>query len=121
MYTKEVELIHQVITDYFDGIYTGNIETLKRIFHPQSMLFGDIDGVPYLKSIDDYLIGVKNRKSPKELGQDNKMDIISVEILNNIAYAKLYVPMFEYHYYDYLSFSKIENMWIINNKTFTHA
>ena len=60
--------------------------------------------------------GVKNRKSPQELGEEFKMKILSVEIINNTAVAKVQVPIFEFDYYDFLSLIISDNKWVIINK-----
>jgi len=121
MYTDKSEKISAVISNYFEGLYTGNVERLKASFHPTVFLFGDINGKEYLKSLEDYLEGVQTRKSPNELGEENKMKVISLEILGDVAMAKLHVPMLGYNYYDYLSLAVIEGKWKIVNKIFTHV
>lgn len=57
---------------YFKGIYEGNINTLGNIFYPGTLLFGDVKGQPYAKTLDQYLDGVKNRQSPKDSGKPFK-------------------------------------------------
>lgn len=116
-HSKEIQI---VIADYFNGIFYGDIEKLKSVFHSQALLFGDINGQPYFKTLADYIEGVKTRKSPNELNEVFKMNIISIEIMNHVAYAKLHCPMLGYNYYDYLSLNKIDERWVIVNKVFTH-
>ncbi|MET3026152.1 nuclear transport factor 2 family protein [Flavobacterium sp. UW10123] len=114
-------LITAVLMNYFNGIYNGDITTLKSAFHPKAIVAGDINGQPYFKTVDEYLEGVKNRKSPKELGEDFKMKILSLEIINNTAIAKVQVPIFDYNYYDQLSFVIVDGKWIIINKLLTNV
>lgn len=114
-------LITAVLMNYFNGIYNGDITTLKSAFHPKAIVAGDINGQPYFKTVDEYLEGVKNRKSPKELGEDFKMKILSLEIINNTAVAKVQVPIFGYNYYDQLSFVIVDGKWIIINKLLTNV
>jgi hypothetical protein len=121
MFQQDVEEIQAVITNYFEGIFYGDIEKLESAFHPQCLLFGDINGQPYLKNLPDYLEGVKNRKSPDELGENFRMKILGIEILNNMAYAKLHVPMLGYNYYDFITLSRISGKWVYINKVFTNV
>ncbi|WP_109830623.1 nuclear transport factor 2 family protein [Reichenbachiella versicolor] len=121
MYNIKMDKITKVIDNYFEGVYTGNIGKLKSSFHPNTFLYGDIKGNEYIKSLDDYLEGVQNRKSPKELNEIDKMEIISVEILGNTALAKVHLPMLGFNYYDFLSLVVIEGEWKIVNKVFTHV
>lgn len=121
MYTKETTEIQSLIDDYFKGIFHGDVEKLRLTFHPQCLLFGDINGQPYFKNVDEYLEGVRNRKSPHEQGENFKMEILGIEILGNNAFAKLHLPMLGYNYYDFLSLSKISGRWQIVNKLFTNV
>lgn len=110
-----------VLSNYFEGVYSGNTALLASIFHPESLVAGDVKGQPYFKTVEQYLDGVKNRKSPKELNEPFRMEIISIEIINSIAVAKTHLQMFEFNYYDLLSLNKIDGKWIIVNKLLTHV
>lgn len=121
MYTKEITEIQSLADNYFKGIFHGDIEKLRSAFHPQCLLFGDINGQPYFKNVDDYIEGVKNRKSPHEQGESFRMEILGIEILGSNAIAKLHLPMLGYNYYDFLSLSKISGRWQIVNKLFTNV
>lgn len=120
-YNKHSKEIKAVISDYFSGIYTGDITQLEGVFHSEGQLFGDINGKPYFKTITEYIDGVSNRKSPKDLGEDFKMEICSIEILGHIAIVKAQVPMLGYNYLDLLSLTKINDAWKIVNKIFTNV
>jgi len=112
--------IGQTLEDYyFKGIYEGNVDTLGNIFNPGTLLFGDIKGQPYAKTLDQYLDGVKNRQSPKDSGKPFKGTIISIDVVNSIAVAKVHVKMYEFNYDEFLSFHKIDNRWLIVNKMIT--
>jgi hypothetical protein len=120
MFEKEVADIHDIISNYFKGIFFGDIPKLRLAFHPQCLLFGDINGQPYFKTVTEYLEGVQNRKSPHEMGETFKMKILSIELINSIAYVKLQVPMLGYNYQDFISMNKIDGRWMIVNKLFTN-
>ena len=104
---------------YFKGIYEGNIETLKKALYPGTLLYGDVKGQPYAKTLDVYLDGVKNRQSPKDSGTPFKGSVISVDVVNSIAVAKVHVKMYAFNYDEFLSFHKIEGQWVIVNKMIT--
>jgi len=105
--------------DYFKGIYEGDIHTLGNIFNPGTLLFGDVKGQPYAKTLDQYLDGVAHRQSPKDSGKPFKGTIISVDVTGSIAVAKVHVKMYEFNYDEFLSFHKINNRWMIVNKMIT--
>ena len=87
-----------------------------KIPNPGTLLFGDVKGQPYAKTLNQYLDGVKNRQSPKDSGKPFKGTIISVDVINSIAIAKVHVKMYEFNYEEFLSFHKIDNSWVIVNK-----
>jgi len=122
MENQQVEI--KVITDvvenyYFKGIYEGDEILLGSIFHPGSLLFGDVKGQPYFKTVDLYLDGVKNRQSPKDSGKPFKGEILNIKVVNSIAIAEINVKMYDFNYRDFLSFHKIDGKWIIVNKMLT--
>lgn len=117
-YQENSKLITTVIQDYFLGIFEGDIQRLKQVLHPKALLHGDV-GKPYLKTVDEYLDIVANRKSPKSLGETFRMEINSLDIINGIAVARLSTPMYGFAYLDYLSLCRIEDKWIIVGKIFT--
>jgi len=45
-------------TYYFNGIYEGDLNALRNILNPGTLLFGDVKGEPYAKTLDQYLAGV---------------------------------------------------------------
>jgi hypothetical protein len=101
---------------YFKGIYEGNLDLLNQIYHPGTLLFGDVKGQPYAKTLSQYLEGVKNRQSPKDSGKPFKGEVVSVELINSIAIAEVKVKMYDFNYHEFLSFHKLDGRWLIVNK-----
>jgi len=112
--------IAQALEDYyFKGIYEGNVNTLGNIFNPGTLLFGDVKGQPYAKTLDQYLDGVAHRQSPKDSDKPFKGDILSINTVNSIGVAQVMVKMYEFNYHEFLSFHKIDGKWLIVNKMIT--
>ena len=101
---------------YFKGIYEGDLDLLKQIYYPGTLLFGDVKGQPYAKTLSEYLDGVANRQSPKASGKPFKGEIISIKVVNSIAIAEVKVKMYDFYYHEYLSFHSIGDKWLIVNK-----
>ena len=120
-YTDNATAVAAVLSNYFKGIFIGDTELLRSTFHPQALVAGDVNGQGYFKSLDQYLDGVKNRKSPSELGEKFRMEILGIEIINSIAVAKAHLPMFDFNYYDLLSLNRINGEWVIVNKLLTNV
>ena len=118
--TQDSLAITRALEDYyFKGIYEGDINALGNILNPGTLLFGDVKGQPYAKTVDQYLDGVAHRQSPKDSGKPFKGTIISVNVISSIAVAKVHVKMYEFNYDEFLSFHKINNKWMIVNKMIT--
>jgi hypothetical protein len=109
--------IADILNDaYFKGIYVGDTKLLSTVYYPGTLLFGDAGGKPYFKTLTQYLDGVKNRQSPKDSGKPFKGEIISIDIIQSIAVAKVRVKMYEFNYFELLSFHKLDGKWVIVNK-----
>lgn len=112
----KLAITHALESIYFKGIYEGDLNALKSILNPGTLLFGDVKGKSYNKTLDQYLEGVKNRQSPKDSGKPFKGAILSIDIVNSIAIVKAHVKMYEFEYDEFLSFHKIDGRWVIVNK-----
>lgn len=113
----DVAAISRVLNDYyFKGIYEGDTALLRGIYHKDTLLFGDVKGQPYAKTLEEYLDGVAHRQSPKDSGKPFNGTIFSIEVVNSTAVAQVQVKMYEFNYHDFLSFHKIDGRWLIVNK-----
>src|SRR5438105_8137684 len=118
--TQDSLAISQALEDYyFKGIYEGNINTLGKILNRGTLLFGDVRGQPYAKTLEQYFDGVAHRQSPKDSGKPFRGTIISIDVVNSIAIAKVHVKMYDFNYDEFLSFHRINNQWMIVNKMIT--
>jgi hypothetical protein len=113
--------IAAALEQYFDGIYKGDLTQLETVFHPAAMLFAEVKGELYLKPLDQYLEVVRTRESPQALGESRTMSIISIEVLQHIAFAKTHCRMLGFNYYDFLSLQYVDSSWKIVSKLFTHV
>jgi hypothetical protein len=120
METQDKAALTAVIEDhYFKGIFEGDVALLGGAFHHDALLFGDIKGAPYAKTLEQYLEGVKNRQSPRDSGTPFDGKILSLHIVNSIAVAEARVTIYDFIYHDILSFHKINGNWVIVNKMLT--
>src|SRR5882762_11970867 len=109
--------ISQLLEDrYFKGIYQGDTKLLSSAYHPGTLLFGDVKGQPYAKTLAQYLDGVAHRQSPKDSGKPFKGEILNIRVVNSIAIAEVRVTMYDFVYHEFLSFHKIDGKWFVVNK-----
>lgn len=116
-YPTDSVAIARVLTEaYFKGIYEGDVALLGSTFYPGTLLFGDAGGKPYFKTLEQYLDGVAHRQSPKDSGKPFSGEIVSIEIIQSIAVAKVHVRMYDFNYFELLSFHQFDGKWLIVNK-----
>jgi quinol monooxygenase YgiN len=101
---------------YFKGIYEGDTTILSTVYHPGTLLFGDVKGQPYAKTLGQYLDGVAHRQSPKDSGKPFKGEILNIRVVNSIAVAEIKVTMYDFVYQEFLSFHRIDGSWLLVNK-----
>jgi hypothetical protein len=114
--TDETAIAQALEEYYFKGSYEGDLNKLNRIFHPGTLLFGDVKGQPYAKTLDEWLDVVANRQSPKDSGKPFKGDILNIKVVNSVAIAEVHVQAYDMLYHDFLSLHQINGNWFIVNK-----
>jgi hypothetical protein len=113
-------LIRALLDDYFAGLYDGDVERLRAVFLPTAVLWGDVKGEPYYRSLTDWLNGVRNRASPRSLGEPFAMRAVSIAVEGSVAVAQVRCPMLGFSYVDFLSLVEREGGWFVAAKVFTH-
>ncbi|MEO8854750.1 MAG: nuclear transport factor 2 family protein [Ginsengibacter sp.] len=114
---ESVAAISQVLENsYFKGIYEGDTTLLGTVYHPGTLLFGDVKGQPYAKTLEQYLDGVSHRQSPKDSGKPFKGEILNIHVVNSIAVAEVNVTMYDFVYREFLSFHRVDDKWLLVNK-----
>ncbi|WP_137924908.1 nuclear transport factor 2 family protein [Cupriavidus sp. 2SB] len=112
--------ILQQLQTYLDAIYDGDVGALRSTFHPAALLFAEVRGEIVQKTLSAYLDGVASRESPATRNDPYGMSILSVEVVGKMASAKVRVKVAENNYYDFLSLLKVDGIWLIVNKLYTH-
>lgn len=105
---------------YFDGFHNGDVETLKKVFHPNCHLISGTTG----EMVDDPMPAVyervKGRKSPAENGQVRYDQILSIDLAGpDCALVKVQIGIEPKLFTDYLNFVKLDGEWRIASKVFT--
>jgi hypothetical protein len=118
---KDTNEIVELVQRYFDATWRGDVAQLRTVFDARAIVAGEVNGQPYFKSIDEYLEGVANRKSPAELGEKPEMELLMLDVQQNIATAKLHVRMLGFNYYNYFSIIRQHEKWLVITKTLTNV
>jgi hypothetical protein len=72
---------------YFKGIYEGNLDLLNQIYYKGTLLFGDVKGQPYAKTLTNTWTVSRTGKA-KRLRKAIQSEIISISVVNSIAIAE---------------------------------
>jgi len=107
------------VDTYFNGLYAGDVEALRRAFHPRARLTGVVRGEPYERALDDYLAVVEGRVAPEKRGETRAMRVVSIERIGDIASVRANVTMLGFDYVDILSLVRERGEWSIVHKNFT--
>ncbi len=106
--------ITQILNDYFTGLHTGNVETLRAVFHEDVFL-----KAPGLRrNREDWLQAVASRPVPEAEGETFRFKLLTLDIVNDQAMAKVECPLFDRFYIDFLGLLKENGRWLIVNKMY---
>ena len=83
------------VQNYFHALYEGDIDALRRAFHPRARLTGMIQGEPYERALGDYLMAAGDRVSPKMRGETYAMARRCHRPVGDIASVRGCVPVTE--------------------------
>ncbi len=114
----ETAAIEALVQDYFLGLYGGDVERLRRIFHPQCWLFGERGGESQAFPLSGFLDFIESQPAPKTEGEAFDMHIVSVDRTGSVAMAKVEVRYQGRRYTDYLTLQKAAVGWSIVGKAF---
>lgn len=113
--TGDLASINAILRCYFDGLYHGDVTKLTPLFHPDAWL--KAPGVR--RSLAQWLADVAVRTSPAELNKPFAFKILSIDVVQDQAMAKIHCPLFDFNYIDFLGLLKEEGQWRIVTKMYT--
>ena len=116
----QMTLIVTTVQHYFDGMYHRDLGLLRKAFHPRAYLFGHLNGKFVHISLDQWLDMVESRPVPAESGEPYDMKIVALDVTGQVATVKVADLYRGLRFTDYLSLAKVDDAWVIVNKTFHH-
>lgn len=119
MSTAYAELA-QAMTLYFDGFWHGDVETLRKVFHPDCRLISGAAGSLASDPMETVYTRVQGRAKPSQTGQRNHDHILSIDLSGpETALVKCQIAIAPRLYTDYLNFVKLDGQWRIVSKVYT--
>lgn len=108
-----------LIQDYFDGLYHGDTQRLRRVFHSEAVYATASEGEPLILRMNEYFEIVDSRPSPASRGEHRTDQILSIDFVGPVtAVAKLRCSIVPKHFIDLLSLTRVDGRWQIIAKVF---
>ena len=119
MSTAYAELA-QAMQLYFDGFYNGDVEMLRKVFHPDCHLISGVGGKLANDPMETVYARVRGRAKPSDAGQARYVRILSIDLSGpETALVTCRIALEPRLYTDYLNFVKIDGTWRIVSKIYT--
>lgn len=120
METSSIDLgIIKLLDDYFEVIHAQDMDLFDRVFHKDCCLYSAQGGELVLRPYAVYRDQVANRKSPKELGNARRDEILLVDQISpTLALAKVQLEMFGGVMQDYLNLVQLDGQWWVMAKMY---
>jgi hypothetical protein len=110
----------KTVNSYFHGLYHCDMETLKRVFDSHANIVGFYEGEHIRHNLAKYLQFVSGVSAPSQIGEDYDMEIMSIEQKGPIATVRVRFLYEALYHNEFLSFTKINDHWLIVQKLFCH-
>lgn len=113
--SSDFTAIEAILQGYFDGLYHGDVTKLTSIFHSDAWL--KAPGVR--RSLSQWLANVATRTTPAKLNKPFAFKVLSIDVVQDQAMAKIHCPLFDFNYIDFLGLLKENGKWKIVTKMYT--
>jgi Putative lumazine-binding len=106
---------------YFDGARDGDVEKVRRAFHPQARMSGYLQGNLLVGGPEPFYDAVMNAPAPAKSGEPYKAEITMLEIAGPIAsVTTVEGPYLGMQFTEYFHLLEADGRWQIVSKTFMH-
>jgi hypothetical protein len=113
--------VESVIAHYFDGLYEGDADKLREVFHSSADLRWLENGELQVLSVPDLLERVRKRPSAKAEGKPREDFVITVDRSDqSTAFIKLRCQLQPRYFTDYLVAMKLSDDWRIVSKSYRY-
>jgi Putative lumazine-binding len=116
----DIRALRAVAQAYFDAAYEMDAYKFAPIFHPSSSVtkVGE-DGNVSVTPLEMWLAAVRSMKAPKQLGLERHDEILSIDVVRELAVLKLKLQNPPRYFTDMLSCLKVNGTWKIVQKVMT--
>jgi Putative lumazine-binding len=116
----DIRALLAIAQTYFDAAYEMDADKFASIFYHSSCVtkVGD-DGNVSVTPVEMWLAAVRNMKAPKQLGSERDDQILSMDVVRELALLKLRLQIPPRYFTDMLSCLKVNGTWRIAQKVMT--
>jgi hypothetical protein len=116
---NEFDAIRALVTDYFDGLYAGDVACLTGIFHERARLHAMLDGKFVEFEFAPYMEIVANRASPRSQQAERDDRLIAIHhTTSDTALVIVSLLLSGKSYTDHLSLIRDGGRWQIISKVY---
>ena len=121
MSTDDKTAVQQVIDAYVDAMFHGNIEELRRCFHPDARMNGFLGEQKLLGTPEPFFDDIGSKPSMASNDIPYKGEIVSLELAGHVASVTLQEKGIQggISFINYFHLLKENSTWKIISKTFT--
>ena len=118
----DVDDLRTLAQVYFDAAYQMDADKFASLFHHASSVtkIGE-DGDVSVTPIATWLAAVRKMKAPKQEGLERHDEILSIDVVRELALLKLQLQIQPRYFTDLLSCLKVNGTWKIVQKVMTTA
>ncbi len=116
----DIRALIAIAQAYFDAAYEMDADKFASIFHDSSSVtkVGE-DGNLSVTPVEMWLAAVRNMNAPKQLGLERHDEILSIDVVRELALLKLKLQIPPRYFTDMLSCLKVNGTWKIAQKVMT--
>jgi hypothetical protein len=116
----DIRALTALATTYFDAAYDMDAEGFASIFHHAcSVTKVGEDGNVSVTPLETWLAGVRSMQAPKLQGLQRHDEILSIDVVRDLALLKLKLQIPPRYFTDMLSCLKVRGTWKIVQKVMT--
>ena len=116
----DIRALAAIAKTYCDAAYEMDADKFASLFHPScSVTKVGEDGNVSVTPIEMWLAGVRGMKAPKLQGLERHDEILSIDVVRELALLKLKLQVPPRYFTDMLSCLKVDGTWRIAQKVTT--
>lgn len=108
--------VRQPLELYLKGHATGNGDFWRQAFHPSARIEGMRDGKLVSRSLDEFVAVATGKPADDEA--QRKRRIVSVDVTDDAASAKIELDYPKVRFTDYFTLLKVDGTWKIMSKVY---